>query len=465
MSSAAVGSANLLVQATLESLLANYPNRRDAKARTDRLLAAALIECAEKGYSNTTVAGIAKRAKVSTASLYASYKDRDALLVAAMELLFAIMAGDVIEVPVVADPVARVEQLLLAHGEVYAQPLTAWLCRLHATLAMSGYPHLRGIGLQIFQGIDAFWRQFLADLVAQGHLAALDLDIAIPLLLGPVERCTIIAALGCGGNEDGRPALAAVARHSAQMLFRLWDPAAPPSPVMTGASATEALLDEAAASSLGPTGRLEEELRRQPLRQTPEGQKDRIVLAAAAAAGSQSYSAISVQALAALARVSTATIYKHFRDKADLFTHALEGEFARQTRPLAQGALQAADPDSTAAIYSLAAQALHADWAWMHHLMMASELSGSSRVAAVARQHRQITEAHLAAVIAARPGGDALSAAQTALIVNYALGSVERTGLLALILFGEGEVNRRRLAVQASVVSATLDVLIAAKTP
>ena len=179
------------------------------------------MECAQKGYSALSVGQIAKRAKVSTASVYALYEDRDALLVAAMDMLLTIMAGDVIEIPPIFDPQKRVEQLLIAHGEVYQQPLTIWLLRLYMTLVCKGQNHLRDMGLRVFQGIDAFWHSFLSGLTVQGHLKDLDLNIIVPLMLGAVERCTVISRLSCGDDETDRPQLNEVARHASRILFEL----------------------------------------------------------------------------------------------------------------------------------------------------------------------------------------------------------------------------------------------------
>ncbi|NJR20416.1 MAG: hypothetical protein HC777_02370 [Hyphomonadaceae bacterium] len=141
---------------------------------------------------------------------------------AAIEMLLNILAGDVIAVPDTANPVLMVEQLLLAHGNVYAEPLSTWMFRLHATLAWSGHPHLHEQGLHIFNGIDQFWVHLLDDLVTKGHLMAMDSALVTPMILGPIERATIISRLLFGERDVPRPDLSAVATHSARMLFSQW---------------------------------------------------------------------------------------------------------------------------------------------------------------------------------------------------------------------------------------------------
>lgn len=54
----------------------------------ERLIAAMAELCAEKGYGETSVAEVAKRAGVSTASFYRQFKDRQECMLASFEELF-----------------------------------------------------------------------------------------------------------------------------------------------------------------------------------------------------------------------------------------------------------------------------------------------------------------------------------------------------------------------------------------
>jgi AcrR family transcriptional regulator len=54
----------------------------------ERLIAAMAEVCAEKGYGETSVAEVAKRAGVSTASFYRQFKDRQECMLASFEELF-----------------------------------------------------------------------------------------------------------------------------------------------------------------------------------------------------------------------------------------------------------------------------------------------------------------------------------------------------------------------------------------
>jgi AcrR family transcriptional regulator len=447
---------NLLVRATLERVLARSAGRLDAAARSERLKAAALMECAEKGYAELTIADVAKRAKVSTATIYADYEDRDALLVAAMEMLFGIIASDVIEEPPEEDPVKRVEQLLLAHGHVYAEPLAMWFFRLHVTLAWSGYPHLHEIGQRVFEGIDRFWSSFLGDLIAQGQLAPLDLDVAVPVLLGPIERCTIISRLACGDDETGRPTLREVARYGAESLFKVWGGPAYRGPKQ-GSSPSFVTRDLEAAAPTAPSSRsdrLAAALEAMTTKQTPAQRKARILLAAAIECQERGYNSASMLEVAARAGVSTATLYKHYRDKKTLFASALEQEI-RDRRILTAPSRDVADPESdlASAVHAIADLAADPDWVWIPKVIMASEISGSPTVVALARDQRAAAEGALIERLTALVQSGVLKPCDLALAINMLLGAVERSGVLALVLFGKDGVDRAKLGklAQASV--------------
>lgn len=484
---AVAGGQTPLVQAALEAVLGRSDSRLDTAARHERIKAAALMECARNGYGNLAIADIARRARVSTATIYEAYGDRDTLLVAAMEMALGIVAADVIAVPASDDPRVRVEQLLVAHGEVYRQPLAAWFHRLHVTLAWSGHPHLHVTGRVVSEGIDRFWRQFLNGLVETGHLQPLDCDVVIPLILGPVERATIIARLACGDTDPARPALEDVARHCTAILFDLWGARADASPPATPDAAAVAGLVSAMGRLEGPAlplARLAQAFREGSDRPTPRARLRRILLAAAVECQDRGYNAAGVLEVSARARVSTATLYKQFRDKADLFVTALEHEVQLRSRsgPL-QAAIQAlvAGDGSDAlatAIFLVAASEADPDWAWMPNIVMASEISGTARVARVGRRNRSRVEALVAAVLArsgapagrdagpaGAPAGPGAHGSDRALALNFLLGGVERSGVLALILFGRPAVSLQALATLSLAAADCLSRWQAVRQP
>jgi AcrR family transcriptional regulator len=469
-------AANLLIPESLEALLLRSSGRMDLTARLHKLHAAALMECALKGHAGLKMTDVAIRAKVSTASIYKTYKDRDALLVAAMETLFAILADDIIEVPQIRDPIKCVEYLLIAHGEVYAQPLSTWLFRLYASLASSGYTGLRQNGSYVFQGIDAFWHGFLRNLIDQGHLRELNPEDVVPQLLGPIERCTIVWQLGCGDGENREQVLVEAAQYSAQTLFSLYGRSTSGlrqivtsrglneiaiSPITANLSVASSDTALAAVAT-----RLNGKLVSQPKSTTSNETKDRLLLAAAVVCQEFGYHKASMQKVAARAKVSTATLYKLFKDKADLFSAALEREFKLRVSfedvSLPEEELEA---QLSRALFAIAARAKSPDWIWMYDLMMASEISGTPRLTSLARELRSEAEAFLKSVLVSfakpHPSNITLTDTEIALITNFTLGLVERYGVFSLILFGEQACDLKELKRLSAVAAHTYTELLA----
>ncbi len=170
--------------------------------------------------------------------------------------------------------------------------------------------------------------------------------------------------------------------------------------------------------------------------------------AAIALCQERGYSAASMQDIAALSGASTATIYRHYVDKADVFSTALESEFA----------LRGPFPDPAGltlseGLMAIGARASDPDWQWMHNVVMASEISGSPRVVAIARNHRKVIEDYVEALLSGMSDADLYSGSTRALMINFLLGAIERSGLLALILFGKDAVDTALLAKLAAFTS------------
>jgi AcrR family transcriptional regulator len=452
-------AANLLVPSALEALLSQSAHRLDLTARLQRLHAATLVECALKGHGDLKINEIAIRAKVSTASIYKTYQDRDELLVAAMETLFSILARDVIEIPQIDNPMKQVEHLLIAHGEVYAHPLSTWLFRLYASLASSGHMTLREKGSQIFHGIDTFWRGFLRQLIDQGHLVEFEPQHIVPQLLGPIERCTIVWQLGCGDSHEQKRDLAKVAEHGAQTLFSLWGKDALVQSDSGPKPLARAYLQVTTNALSGVATRLKKELAGKIGKGTQEDTADRLLLAAAVVCQECGYHKASMQEVSARAKVSTATLYKLFKDKADLFSTALERELKLR---ISLDPIEPVGDDSESrlanGLFAIAARAKDPEWVWMYYLIMASEISGTPRLIALAREHHTMTEALLKPVLASfappHPSNIGPSEAELALSTNFLLGFVERFGVFSLILFGEESCDLDELARFSAVAAA-----------
>jgi AcrR family transcriptional regulator len=66
-----------------------------ARNQRERLIAAMAEVCAEEGYAAATVAGVARRAGVSTASFYRQFKDRRECMLTSFEELFGRLLGEI----------------------------------------------------------------------------------------------------------------------------------------------------------------------------------------------------------------------------------------------------------------------------------------------------------------------------------------------------------------------------------
>lgn len=93
------------------------------RSQRDRLLRAATEEIAERGYVNTTVAHILKRAGVSRATFYELFPDREACFDAAFdanaELVAAVMAAELENVKALRDhtPLEKLDRVLRIYLE------------------------------------------------------------------------------------------------------------------------------------------------------------------------------------------------------------------------------------------------------------------------------------------------------------------------------------------------------------
>lgn len=449
-----------LVHATLEAVLAQDAPRRDLLARANRAKAAALIECAEKGYAKLTMRGIAARARVSTASLYVDYKDRDGLLVAALELLLDILAQDEIALPADGDPIARVRTLLLAHGQAFADPFATWLFRLHIHSAWSGNPHLFARASGVQDKIERTWNGFWRQLIDEGHLQGVEPRMLSTLMLGAVERATILGALAFADQPDDGSALAAVVDHAVAALFEVWGtadfwvargghPRGPKGAAL--ASSRTMRFGEAKPIMSQPSARLERYARKvlgQEIdRFDAASRLDRVRLAVLLECKELGYEKASVAGVAHRAGVSTATLYKEFPDKQALFVHAFatQARFLPDYGELTQGQSEPQDIVFNQ-IVNNGASLSDPGFAWYHVTAMASEISNAGPLMEASRETRSHSEAFWRGLLTRLAQTGAIRACDTDLMANMALGGIQRSSILALLLMGPEGLQRDEVA-------------------
>jgi AcrR family transcriptional regulator len=192
----------------------------ESDARRARIFAAAVQECSEKGYKNATMAGVAKRAIVSTATLYRLCKDKDELFLQSVAYLMPILAQSVTKDFGSQGPFLCIKSMLINHGVMLGDPFMDWLYRLYvSTGADESTTTLASLARAGRSTTEEHWRAQLSKLEALGYLRPSDHDVTINLLLGPVERRSILAQLLFGIDDEAKPSLEDVAHFGATALF------------------------------------------------------------------------------------------------------------------------------------------------------------------------------------------------------------------------------------------------------
>ncbi|NJR20417.1 MAG: TetR/AcrR family transcriptional regulator [Hyphomonadaceae bacterium] len=155
------------------------------------------------------------------------------------------------------------------------------------------------------------------------------------------------------------------------------------------------------------------------------------------------YNDASMLEIAARAHVSSATLYKLYGDKETLLLHALdqttqslEIEFARL--------MEAKVPVAQALSY-LAHLAAGPSHAWIYNVMMASEISGSGKVAEIAWRYCSSLEKSLLSCLSDYATADAGPSQDKNLDINFLLGGVDRSAMLSLVLFGQHNLDHKKL--------------------
>lgn len=208
------------VQSKIEEALWAKGGRLDSAVRRTRILASGIQEYSEVGYKAASMAGIARRARVSTATLYREFGDKSALLVACMTYVVTLLTQAITHADVSEDPVKRITHLLINHGTTFGDPFMAWLYRLYAGTTQSALAsQLTTVARSGRDSTEAFWRAQLSLLEEQGHIRPHCHATTTNLLLGQVERRTLLAQLLFGSDDQSVPSLEAAARFAAEGLF------------------------------------------------------------------------------------------------------------------------------------------------------------------------------------------------------------------------------------------------------
>lgn len=203
----------------VDSALSSNGQRFDGEQRRTKILAAAIQECSEKGFAAASMASIAKRARVSTASLYRDFGIREKLLddttVFAAPMISAELVAPVDE----TRPRERMVALLIRQCQVFDHPHASWLFRAYVGGVLDDSSQMRQLGQMARTNIEAFWRSELSSLQERGLLQIPQMDEAINFVLGTVYRRTLLAMLLFGANDVAEPDVETAAQSAVNWLF------------------------------------------------------------------------------------------------------------------------------------------------------------------------------------------------------------------------------------------------------
>jgi AcrR family transcriptional regulator len=201
--------------------LARDVNRLDAEGRHVRVQLAAMLECAEHGYEAASMAGVATRAGVSTATLYQDYPDKRALFIDAAKLQarFGMDYNSLIDPKL--DPTQILASLNYSIVSVLADPDFLWFHRVSMASEISDAPDLIAASRLTRSHTEDFWFNYLTRLEEEGFLHPSDHALTTNLLLGPTQRRSITSMIFFGVSDVTDDNLADLALASTDFVVRL----------------------------------------------------------------------------------------------------------------------------------------------------------------------------------------------------------------------------------------------------
>jgi AcrR family transcriptional regulator len=468
------------VQRAVEAVLAEpTTSRLDADARHRRLRAATVIECAEFGYASAKIASIAKRAQVSSASIYRDFGDRNGLLLEALQWVIGLFAENWVSETNETDPVKRIEALLLSHGLALSDPFMGWIFRLYVHLANTSAPHLIALARAARDANLAFWVAEIATLEAQGQIVQTDHKLTVAIILGAIERRSILSRMAFGENDNHSPALGAVAAHAALALFKVFgtkafwaDRSDKPAIGWVETGRAHHGLNNLPPKSLldVPSKRLaafaQRILARDVNRLDSEGRKVRIQLAAMLECIEVGYESAKMASVATRAGVSTATFYNDYPDKRALFIDAiiLQARFRVDYHSLIDPAASPADTIAAMA-FSIASVLADPNFLWFHRVSMASDISNAPELIQSSRDTRAYTEGFWYDYVTSLEASGVVQESDQALTINLLLGPTQRRSVLSMVFFGADDVSEQELSQLALASTDFVLRLIGTQVP
>ena len=193
--------------------------RLDARKRKARILAATIMECSERSFRTAAMASIAKRAQVSTASLYRDFGTREILLEDTTLFAATLVANELVMDVAETQPRARLIALLIRHCQVFDHPHANWLYRAHVSGELATNSGIMPLVKAARTAIEVFWHKELQALCDAGLLVIPTMNEAVNFILGAVQRRTLLAMLLFGADDVTEPDLKIAASSTVDWLL------------------------------------------------------------------------------------------------------------------------------------------------------------------------------------------------------------------------------------------------------
>jgi len=168
--------------------------------KRERLIAAAVELFAEKGFFYTTTAEVSAQAGVAAGTLYLYFNSKDDLLVATLNTFLDEFSLEIVPSVYAADTAASKLQTFVREftrfiedHRALAQVFFIELCQNNAAL--------RQAACEVWERYHSIVRDLLREVRREGYLENIDLDAAVPMLLGSIHMVSIRWLLG----HDVRP--------------------------------------------------------------------------------------------------------------------------------------------------------------------------------------------------------------------------------------------------------------------
>jgi AcrR family transcriptional regulator len=433
------------LEAYVNSTMADDVRRLDGEQRRRRVMAAAIQECSVVGFRAASVARIAQRAKVSTASLYRDFQTREKLLEETVAFAAPMVGADLVKTVEETQPRERLIALLLRHCAIFRHPHASWLYRAHASGELANGRGMDAFAFEARRQIETLWQGELEAVAAKGLLPVSNVSEAINFLLGAMQRRTLLAMLLFGDDDVAEPNLEVAATCAVDWLLKL--ESVPPK----NTTKMSRPVSKSPVSKSYIQQRIEADLAGDEIIVVSDRRHQRILAAAVQECSQRGFRAASMAGVARRASVSTATLYRFYKDKTELFL-----ECVAYLVPLMSETLTASvdieDPYERIVAMLIRHGEIFGDpfMTWLYRMYVSTDVSGHFvNLNLVARAGRAMTEVFWSSELKKLEAEGHLAPSDHAATINCLLGPIERQTIITQLLFGMERIGSDRVEAAA----------------